>query len=320
MRMRTPGPANAAQVSTLASESSGIVQRKCACGGKTGPSETCEECQKELSQVRSPSETAEQLKVPPLVLHTMQTLGHSDFASITAGETRGHNFGNVRVEQEAPRAALGGILNALPAASRETAWAPRKSPVLAMTTQEGCGCSVCARQESSDREERARATSERPPEEDTEPLMVDGVVGTAAVPCYGGGGGSSCNPSTGVYDILYNRNTCCTKDCTQQHEQQHVTDLQPCCQKLSAKVSGGGDRNTLVGQFNTWMGSGASAWSECNAYKVSISCGEALRTSNKCDSTKSTCCDEIDDYLTNARSQKSSYCGSAPGSLPACPF
>ncbi|HYH79036.1 MAG TPA: hypothetical protein VEX86_04545 [Longimicrobium sp.] len=154
--------------------------------------------------------------------------------------------------------------------------------------------------------------------------MVDGVLATAMLPCYGTGGLSVCNPGTGNYDITGNSNNCCTRACTQRHEERHVSDLQDCCAALHTRIAAGGDRNALIGQYNTWMNSGVKAWTECNAYGVSITCAEALRTSNGCGAADagapSQCCTEIDDYLSNARSQRTSNCAAAPATRPACPF
>lgn len=309
----------------------GLLQRECSCGAKPGRSDDCAECRKkQLTQERYLFETAERPEESLLdgeamrIFHNQNPTDH-----LSLGVSLGHNFGNVRVRPDTPSVRLSSIGNAESFAICKTAEATvptqpmheaRPCSVSVMSTSEGCGCSLCARQRAGEHDKHISPSRERPPEDETSYFMVDGVVGTATVACYGGGGGSRCNPGTGNYDIIYNNNKCCTRDCTQQHEQQHVTDLQPCCKALNAKISAGGDRDTLVKQFNTWMSSGAADWSECNSYKVSISCGEALRKTNKCDSTKSTCCDEIDDYLSNARAQKTSFCAKAPKGLPTCPF
>ncbi len=167
--------------------------------------------------------------------------------------------------------------------------------------------------------DRALATSrEGAAEED--PTMIDDVVATNALACYGTGAVSVCNPSTGNYDITGNTNTCASRSCSQRHEERHVSDLGPCCRKLKNAISAGGDRNTLVGQYNTWMNGGAHAWTECNAYGVSLSCVSALMTSNNCATATSTTCDELRDYQTDMTAQRTSWCARAPSALPACPF
>jgi hypothetical protein len=160
---------------------------------------------------------------------------------------------------------------------------------------------------------------EAPPEDEAQ-VMIDGVVATRALACYGTGAVSVCNPSTGNYDITGNSNTCCTKGCSQKHEERHVADLGPCCAKLAAKIKAGGDRSTLITEYNKWMSAGAEAWTECNAYKVSIDCAADLKKKNACDTTKSTCCDEIADYEAIVSAQRTAYCKKAPSKLPACPF
>jgi hypothetical protein len=149
---------------------------------------------------------------------------------------------------------------------------------------------------------------------------IDGVLATYTLPCYGRGGSSHCNPSTGVYEIDYNDNRCCTRDCTQMHEEQHVSDLEDCCQALKSAIDAGGDPTDLIGQYNTWMSSGVIDWTECRAYKVSESCAGTLWAQNNCDNQSSQCCDEITDYLTIVWAQKAHYCGRAPATRPPCPF
>lgn len=68
------------------------------------------------------------------------------------------------------------------------------------------------------------------------------------------------------------------------------------------------------------MSAGAHAWTECNAYNVSLACVRRLLTANKCDSQSSQPCDELLDYQTDMTAQQSSWCGRAPSALPACPF
>ena len=74
--------------------------------------------------------------------------------------------------------------------------------------------------------------------------------------------------------------------------------------------------------YNDWFDAGAHAWTECNAYGVSIACANELSASNHCSATgtPSQCCTEVADYLTNMRAQQTSWCASAPATLPICPF
>ena len=151
--------------------------------------------------------------------------------------------------------------------------------------------------------------------------LIDGVAVTNALACYGGGASSVCNASTGNYDITANNNTCASQDCSQRHEERHVSDLGPCCRKLSAAIAAGGDRSALIGQYNTWLGAtGARAWSECNCYGDSLTCVAELLTANNCGAQSSVACDELLDYQTDMTAQQTSWCGRAPGGLPSCPF
>src|SRR2546430_1087085 len=170
------------------------------------------------------------------------------------------------------------------------------------------------------REAAPTCTLEADPSGD-EAQTIDDVVATAVKPCYDGGAVSVCNPGTGNYDITSNGNNCASRSCSQRHEERHVSDLGPCCRKLKNAIAAGGDRNALVGQYNTWMETaGAHAWSECNAYGVSISCVDGLLASNNCASQSSQACDELTDYKTDMTAQQTSWCGRSPGSLPPCPF
>jgi len=164
------------------------------------------------------------------------------------------------------------------------------------------------------------AAASREAAEDEQPTLIDDVIATNVVACYGTGAVSSCNPSTGNYDITANNNTCASRSCSQLHEERHVADLGPCCMKLKNAISAGGDRNALVRQYNAWMDAGAHAWTECNAYGVSLSCVELLLLSNRCSSVSSSTCDELLDYQTSMTAQRTSWCARAPSALPACPF
>ncbi len=145
------------------------------------------------------------------------------------------------------------------------------------------------------------------------------LSGDERPPCFGRGGGSQCDPDTGVYEMVYNEDTCCTRDCTELHEQQHKIDFGDCCRALHNKIEEGGDRDKLVEQYDRWRQSGASDWSECNAYTVSVNCAETLRTKNRCDIQSSECCDVIDSYLAGHRRKQREHCGRATFT-PLCPF
>ena len=83
-----------------------LLQRKCACGGKLGPTGECEECRKKRLQRRTRDSelgTRNDLSVPPIVHEVLRSPGQSLDASTRAFmEPRfGHDFGHVRVHTDA---------------------------------------------------------------------------------------------------------------------------------------------------------------------------------------------------------------------------
>jgi hypothetical protein len=162
-------------------------------------------------------------------------------------------------------------------------------------------------------------------EEEADQYSSDGLLASLAGSgtCVNGGGESVCSPTTGKYGITSNSNTCCTKECTQAHEQQHVTDHDGwgCCAALSAAWGKkGADKAELVKKYNTWFAT-ANLLSECNAYTRSVECADALATTKDCAGTgKDTdCCKDIADYKLNAETRAKSNCGAAPKTVPPCP-
>jgi hypothetical protein len=203
---------------------------------------------------------------------------------------------------------------------------PTSSPVRVRHSQgqSGCGGSLTAASPTFDwteKPEHTRVSADMPDDTDfDEGEIIDEVVATFAPACFDGGGASRCNPDTGNYDIVSNGNTCCSRECTQGHEQVHVNDLGDCCRSLAAAIAAGGDRAALIRRYNAWMSSGALAWSECNAHSFSVSCLENLSSQNSCDSKSSQCCQDISEDLAAHRRSMTSWCARAPASRPACPF
>lgn len=141
--------------------------------------------------------------------------------------------------------------------------------------------------------------------------------------CVNGGGASVCDPTTGKYKITSNTNTCCTKDCTQEHEQRHVTDHDGwgCCAALSvAWGKKGADKGALVKKYNDWFAK-ANLISECNAYSNDVKCADALAKTKDCSGAgKGTdCCKDIADYQARYSALAKTYCAKAPKSVPPCP-
>lgn len=101
---------------TLAA-SSGLLQRKCACGGVPGVDGECEECrEKRLSLQRSPPQPAASSQaVPPIVHDVLGSSGQPlDAGTRAFMEPRfGHDFSRVRVHTDAKAAASARAVNAL---------------------------------------------------------------------------------------------------------------------------------------------------------------------------------------------------------------
>jgi Domain of unknown function (DUF4157) len=102
---------------------SGLLQRKCACGGTPGPSGECEECRKKKLQRRAnnspaPSSTHPSSSVseaPPIVHEVLRSPGQPlDGATRAFMEPRlGHDFSQVRVHTDAQAAESAQAMKAL---------------------------------------------------------------------------------------------------------------------------------------------------------------------------------------------------------------
>jgi Domain of unknown function (DUF4157)/Protein of unknown function (DUF3238) len=83
----------------------GLLQRKCTCGGSPGPTGECAGCQKErLSVQRKAEPTASVSSVPPIVHEVLRSPGQPlDRETRTFMEPRfGHDFSRVHVHTDAP--------------------------------------------------------------------------------------------------------------------------------------------------------------------------------------------------------------------------
>lgn len=100
----TPASANAMSWSPLLKRSARVLQRKCACGGMSGPSGECEECRKKLLQrkIRNPkSEIGNDSSMPAIVHEVLSSPGQPlDPATRAFMESRfGHDFSAVRIHR-----------------------------------------------------------------------------------------------------------------------------------------------------------------------------------------------------------------------------
>jgi hypothetical protein len=94
----------------------GLLQRKCACGGSPGVDGECEECRnKRLTLQRRAANKAEPSPVPPIVHEVLSSPGRPlDAATRAFMEPRfGHDFGQVRVHTDARAAESARAVNAL---------------------------------------------------------------------------------------------------------------------------------------------------------------------------------------------------------------
>ncbi len=94
----------------------GLLQRKCACGGNPGMDGECEECRKKRLSLQSRSTTqATPSTIPPIVHDVLRSPGHPlDTATRSFMEPRfGHDFSQARVHTDARAAASAGAVNAL---------------------------------------------------------------------------------------------------------------------------------------------------------------------------------------------------------------
>ena len=92
----------------------GLVQRRCACGGSPGPSGECAECRKKHLQHRS-TKQVEPTTVPPIVSDVLRSPGQSlDPDARDSMESRfGHDFSRVRVHSDARAAESARAMNVL---------------------------------------------------------------------------------------------------------------------------------------------------------------------------------------------------------------
>ena len=117
MRDRAPVQEGKAGTQITATVQTGLLQRKCACGGTPGVDGECEECrEKRLSLQRSSAQpTSPSPTVPPIVHEVLGSPGQPlDAGTRTFMEPRfGHDFSQVRVHTDAKAAESARTVNAL---------------------------------------------------------------------------------------------------------------------------------------------------------------------------------------------------------------
>jgi RHS repeat-associated protein len=170
-------------------------------------------------------------------------------------------------------------------------------------------------------------------------------------------GSASCDLSKPVSEPhdMDNNNDTCTSKCTDDHEKEHDENMRDCCdkarqawqdaateqigvyrgrglgQKTLAKKIRNIDkdrkvraaRRRILNQYNNYV-NGARAWTECNAYKVSVQCANDLWDDYNCDCPKpedKKCCRDIERYRKNAERQRDRNCKKKGADKPPdCPF
>ena len=123
-------------------------------------------------------------------------------------------------------------------------------------------------------------------------------------------------------------NKACTSKCSQKHEEQHESDLGPCCsqaQSAWSKAKTKREKESIHAKWNQWLQDNAAA-SECRAYKVSVACADDIltgieKTDPKAWTDADKCCsDTAGKYRTDMKGQADEYCRRA-GKKPktSCP-
>ena len=161
-------------------------------------------------------------------------------------------------------------------------------------------------------------TEEMRPSPEEDPL-TDYQSGT----CQNGGAQSACNPDTGIYSMVRQDNTCCTKDCTIKHEAVHKKDSDAwgCCKALGAAVKANpANRTELIRKYGIWRGA-TSEITECHAYKSDEACANELAKTKDCDGEgkNTACCKDIFSYKADAGANAVASCAAASKTVPPCP-
>jgi hypothetical protein len=268
---------------------SGLLQRKCACGGTPGVDGECDECRRKRLQREAGNSgqgTQNDISVPPIVHKVPRSPGRSPDVRTRAPMEphRGHNFSTVRVHADS-----------------------QKPMRVSRTFEEGA-----LDQPSPDGEETWKYS-------DKGVLMTLAGSGT----CVNGGAASACDPDNGAYTIYSNSNTCCTKDCSRLHEQTHVSDITTwgCCKALSVVYNAkGADKGALVQKYNDWLDR-ARDLTECHAYSNGVACADQLARTEDCAGAGRTtdCCKDVAEYRTKYAAKAKTHCDRAPKEPPPCP-
>ena len=113
-RLQTQMKTAATRAPSFMPARTGLLQRKCACGGSSGPTGACAECRKGQLQRRA-ADQSEVSAAPLIVNDVLRAPGQSlDVATRASMEPRfGHDFSQVRVHTDARAAESAQAVNAL---------------------------------------------------------------------------------------------------------------------------------------------------------------------------------------------------------------
>jgi len=295
-----------------------LLQHKCACGGTPGPDGECAECRKKRLQRRSTGQ-AEPSTVPPIVNDVLRSPGQPlDPATRTFMEPRfGHDFSVVPAYADASKDDL----PPRPAALKPTvqhATGPLYGPPLASQASRSTGS--LNTQQAFDLAQEIKPLYPSGPGYVPFPPTTQGS-GTCEV----GHSGGNCYPDVGWTYLI--RNDCCTKPCTQEHEDQHFRDFDGCCKAYTRALKKPGSGARVQEQWLAWKEQ-VRPISECRAYMNDISCAQRLASTKGCDSGTGQadkagrdCCLDIAWYERTFAAEAAEWCRLARGkAIPPCPF
>jgi RHS repeat-associated protein len=135
---------------------------------------------------------------------------------------------------------------------------------------------------------------------------------------------------------ISNYNTTCTRECTQKHEEKHNADQKECCDKYRTayekaketdkknKPKDGSEtfaeRNKATDLWNDdYLSASGTAYFECRAYGVSVSCAADLYNKYNCDCPKKEdeqCCKDIKEYQESVKESEKENCGKPGANTP----
>jgi hypothetical protein len=305
MSNRSPATITTKEKSSVIPMRSPLIQRKCACGNSAGMAGECSDCQKK-SLVQGKSIDQDNTSEVPSIAHEFPQ------AKLTVGKPSEEAKQLMSIPKTVEHDKH--LINGKDQFSRNT-----HDPFFISSEQLPPGEEDMS-EDYLDEFLPNELISEIPEEE---PLFKSFQILAGSGTCNNGGGSSTCNLSTGMYEITSNTNNCCTTDCTKQHEMQHVIDHTKwgCCKKLSSELVNNANPSGVRLAYKRWFDIVAPI-TECHAYKNDVKCIKAMEKAKGCtgQGVRSDCCADIADYKTRYSSLAEEYCSKAPTTVPPCPL